>query len=134
MEERGLDFKVAQMPYADKFQLHIYAALAEQERDFISQRTKTALASAKTRGVKLGAPTHHIEELAPSRKRKAVRDAEKVAGVILPLRRDGATLQGICETLNASGIKTNRGGKFHPSLVSRMLKVLETRDERVSVS
>lgn len=134
MEERGLDFKVAQMPYADKFQLHIYAALAEQERDFISQRTKAALASAKTRGVKLGAPTHHIEELAASRKRKAVRDAEKVAGVILPLRRDGATLQGICETLNASGIKTNRGGKFHPSLVSRMLKVLETRDEPVSVS
>ena len=38
MEERGLDFKVAQMPHADRFQLHIYAALAEQERQFISQR------------------------------------------------------------------------------------------------
>ena len=32
MEEKGLDFKVAAMPYADRFQLHICAALAEQEK------------------------------------------------------------------------------------------------------
>ena len=37
MEDRELDFKVAQMPYADKFQLHIYAALAEQEKCIINQ-------------------------------------------------------------------------------------------------
>ena len=46
MEDKRLSFKVAQMPHADKFQLHIYAALAEQERDFISKRTKAALAEA----------------------------------------------------------------------------------------
>ena len=39
--------------HADKFALHIYAALAEQERDFISLRTKAALKKAKARGVKL---------------------------------------------------------------------------------
>ena len=45
IEDKDLDFKVASMPFADKFQLHIYAALAEQERDFISSRTKAALRS-----------------------------------------------------------------------------------------
>ena len=125
MEERGLDFKVAQMPFADRFQLHIYAALAEQERDFISQRTKAALKSAKERGTKLGAPKQHLDLLAKAKKEKALKDAQKVAGVILPLRREGSTLQGICQVLNATGMKTSRGGKFHPSLVSRMLTLLE---------
>ena len=35
--------RVAQMPNADPFQFHLYAALAEQERKFISERTKAAL-------------------------------------------------------------------------------------------
>ena len=54
LERKGLEFKVASMPNATNFQLHIYAALAEQERWFISQRTKAGLARAKERGVKLG--------------------------------------------------------------------------------
>jgi DNA invertase Pin-like site-specific DNA recombinase len=38
----------------DSFVLHIYAALAEQERKMISQRTKAGLQAAKERGVRLG--------------------------------------------------------------------------------
>ena len=127
MEDRELDFKVAQMPYADKFQLHIYAALAEQERFFIASRTKNALKSWKERNPdkKLGAPRHHIEALAKARKDKARQEAEKVSGVILPLRRQGASLKSICNTLNTSGITTSRGTTFHPSLISRMLSTLE---------
>ena len=125
MEEKGLTFKVAQMPYADPFQLHIYAALAEQERQFISQRTKAALKEAKRRGVRLGAPTHHIDDLAAARKQKAVQDAQKVAGVIVPLRESGKSIRNICEVLNASGVKTSRGASFNERLVGRMLKRLE---------
>src|SRR6478609_8423668 len=40
----------------DPFTLHIYAALAEQERRMISERTKAGLQAAKARGVVLGNP------------------------------------------------------------------------------
>ena len=125
MEERGLDFKVAQMPHADRFQLHIYAALAEQERQFISQRTKSALAAAKARGVRLGATKDTVAAMVKARQEQAKRDAQKVAGVVLPLKAAGSSLRHICEVLNASGARTSRGGHFHPSLVSRMVKTLE---------
>ena len=125
MEEKGLDFKVAQMPYADRFQLHIYAALAEQERSFISSRTKAALAAAKARGVRLGATKSTVAAMVKAKQQQALKDAQKVAGVLVPLRQAGSSLRHICEVLNASGATTSRGGKFHPSLVSRMLQALE---------
>ena len=37
MEDRGLDFKVAQMPHADKFQLHIYACLGSAPLSGVTQ-------------------------------------------------------------------------------------------------
>ncbi len=42
---------------ADPFMLHLYAALAEKERRLISERTKAALAVAKSRGKKLATRT-----------------------------------------------------------------------------
>lgn len=133
MEEKALEFKVAQMPYADKFQLHIYACLAEQERDFISQRTKAALAAAKARGTKLGAPVIHLKKLAEARSRKAESAAQRVASVIHPLRQQGKPLREICEALNGAGLKTERGGQYHPSLVSRMIKRLNESPATISV-
>ena len=53
--EQGVDLEVVEIPNATTFQLHIYAALAEEERRMISQRTKAALKVAKDNGVVLGA-------------------------------------------------------------------------------
>jgi len=125
MEDVDLEFKVAALPTADKFSLHIYAALAEQERTFISQRTRSALAAAKARGIRLGAPSYHLDSLARSRSAAALKAAQKVEGIILPLREQGSTLKQICDVLNSSGIKTRTGKSFAPMQVSRMIKHLE---------
>ena len=59
----GGAFVVTEIPNADPFMLHIYAAVAEQERTKISERTKAALAAAKARGVKLGKPQDPFRSL-----------------------------------------------------------------------
>ena len=56
----------------DPFMLHIYAALAEQERRMISQRTSAGLAAAKARGVRLG----RQETADANRLAAAARDAD----------------------------------------------------------
>ncbi len=52
----GVEFVAADMPHASKFEIHIRAALAEEERERISIRTKEALAAAKARDQTLGYP------------------------------------------------------------------------------
>jgi DNA invertase Pin-like site-specific DNA recombinase len=52
--ESGVEFFACDLPHANKFTIHVMAALAEQEARAISQRTKDALAMAKREGVKLG--------------------------------------------------------------------------------
>ncbi|MDB4130078.1 recombinase family protein [Amylibacter sp.] len=54
MENKKLELRVASLPNADKPMLQFFGIMAEMECDFISKRTKEALASAKARGVKLG--------------------------------------------------------------------------------
>ena len=126
IEDKDLTFKVAQMPHADKFQLHIYSALNEQEKDFISIRTKSALQSWKERNPdkKLGSPKYNIEALAQARRVKAMREAMKIKGIVMPLKKQGASLRVICNALNASGITTARGKEYHPSKVRRTLSLL----------
>lgn len=125
MDDKAVQLRVAAMPSADKFQLHIYAALAEQEREFISARTKAALAEAKARGTKLGGFRDATEKRNEAVKAQAAERAEKVAGIVVPLHRQGESLRHIADVLNASGVTTARGGAWHPSQVKRTLERLE---------
>ena len=76
----------------DPFTLHIYAALAEQERRMISQRTKAGLQAAKARGVQLGNPEMAAKQAAGAAARdEAVRPrAGRDAGQGHVLARHGA--------------------------------------------
>ena len=125
MDDPKVRLRVASMPYADKFQLHIYAALAEQEREFISARTKAALAEAKARGKKLGGLRPKTEARNQAIQANAKERAEKVAGIVQPLSKQGSSLREIADALNTCGVQTARGGKWHASQVKRVLERLE---------
>lgn len=126
MDDAKLKLKVASMPYADKFQLHIYAALAEQEREFISARTKAALQEAKARGVKLGGLRDATGKRNAAVQANAKVRADDVAGIVLPLRNQGATFRVIADALNKSGVPTARGGLWQASQVMRVVERLSS--------
>ncbi len=108
----------------DPFVLHLYAALAEKERALISGRTKSALAVAKAKGVKLGNPNLNAArgQAVVAIKTEADRAAGNVLPIIAEIRKSGATtLRAIADALNARGVPTPRGGRWHAMSVRNAL-------------
>ena len=110
---------------ADPFMLHLYAALAEKERRMISERTKAALASRKTTGMKLGNPSNAADAAAKGRK-ISIDEADQFAWTVLPIiesiRRSGVTsLRGLANALNNRGVPTARNGQWQVSNVRNIL-------------
>ena len=123
--EAGADFVAVDMPHANKLTIHILSAVAEHEREMISQRTRAALAAAKSRGVKLGNRSNIGVAQANSRTiRTAEADqfASNIQPVVLQIKAAGIrTLSGIAEALNARGLRTPRGGDWQAVQVKRVL-------------
>lgn len=123
--EAGVEIAAADMPEANRFLLHVMAAVAEHEAQAISDRTRLALAAAKARGVALGwsIPGRAGEQRAAARKGAASNSdkADRHAATVLPMIRQiaagGASLRKIAEELNKQGIKTARGGSWHAGTV-----------------
>lgn len=120
--ETGIDFKVAEMPDATHFQLHIYAALAQEERRLISERTKAALKAAKARGVSLGKSS---KALAQKNRRLADDFVQKVAGQIIEPRNNGLSFSQIARNLNGNNVESYNGGIWHAMTVKRAYERLE---------
>jgi len=112
MVER-VPFVVAELgPDVDPFMLHIYAAVAEKERQLISQRTREGLAAAKARGVRLGTKDWGVslENARKSQTRYAKLKAQNIMAVITQIQSSGVTsLAGTARVLEARGIRTPRG-------------------------
>ena len=117
------------MPEANRFVLHIMAAVAEQEGSAISERTKAALAAAKARGVKLGwsNPKRASEQRQAAKKGAAVRMAKadyfaaSVLPIICELQGSGLSLRRIAEILNERGVSTARSGEWQATTVRNVI-------------
>ena len=127
--EAGVEIAAADMPEANRFLLHVMAAVAEHEARMISERTRAALSAAKARGKSLGwGNPKRIEEQRQAAKQGAMRNAQradehaaKVAGIIQKVAASGASLRQIASELNALGVKTARGGLWHAATVRNAL-------------
>jgi DNA invertase Pin-like site-specific DNA recombinase len=126
--ESKVKFVCVDNPNANELTIHILAAVAQQERKAISERTRAALQAAKKRGVVLGNPNldavRPTDTSAANAKRVALAKewGAEIAEAITDIRASGAsTLSGIAAALNERGITTRRGGKWSAVQVDRVL-------------
>lgn len=123
---KSVHFKVATMPDANEFQLHIYAALAEQERKMISERTKAALQEAKARGAILGGDrSGALARANVVRSKKALENSTRTYPIVKAFLNQGLSFRKVATKLNESGYTTPTGANWDAKAVSRVVKRME---------
>lgn len=127
MMETGIKLVIADMPNASDFQLHIFAALAQEERRLISERTKAALSQAKMRGQQLG---KNGEVLAIHNRARADQYARAIASA-LPGGWETMGYSEIARRLNTSGNQSPTGRAFYPQTVKSLLRRLALADSEI---
>lgn len=127
-----VSFVCADMPDANEFTIHIFAALAQQERKMISERTKKALDEKLLRigQWRKGAnsflkPDVSAKAAASNRARAASNENNRKASeLIRALVKVKLSYVEIAKRLNRAGFKTARGGSFQATQVMRLAKQL----------
>ena len=139
LQKSGVRFVAADMPEANEMVVGIMAVVAQAERKMISVRTKSALAAAKARGVKLGGIRHRKSDGAAvtldpeamaagraARSAQASNRASDVRPIIADIQATGAnSLREIAAGLNARGIPTARGRQWTAVQVQRVMNRFE---------
>jgi DNA invertase Pin-like site-specific DNA recombinase len=123
--DSGVEFVAVDNPHANKLTVHILAAVAQHEREAISERTRAALAAAKARGVKLGNPrlAEAREGVLAARVAAADAFAANVRPIIKEIQTSGVgSLRGVAKALTARGVATARGGVWTAVQVSDVLR------------
>jgi DNA invertase Pin-like site-specific DNA recombinase len=118
------------MPGADDLMMRIYAAMAQKERELISERTRAALAAAKARGSSLGGDRGYRPAAGPdaataaqARRQAAEQAAHRLALEVERLRAEGVSGRAaVARVLTERGVPTPRGGSaWTHTTVARVL-------------
>lgn len=140
---KRVQFRVATMPHADAFQLHLFAALAQQEREFIRTRTKEALAALQERADsgdvvsqekierRNTAGSSTLSNVTRAKAQEVV--ANRVAGfhsdvqhhIEACLFRGVSTFAAVADCLNSKGVNASRGGQWNATQVRRVMTRLQ---------
>lgn len=119
--DSGVDFVACDNPHATRLTVHILAAVAEHEREKISQRTKAALAAAKARGIRLGNPQLEEARVRALATRRARQPGSDLTSIAAGLAAQGLSLREIAKRLNRLGIPTPRGKVWCAAIIKKLL-------------
>jgi DNA invertase Pin-like site-specific DNA recombinase len=103
-----------------KFFVNMTAALAQLERDQISERVTMAMAHKKDEGQHCGAAPFGFEMV--DKELQRVESQHNAIAIITEMRANGAALRTIADHLNGEGIPTQRGGNWQASTINNILK------------
>lgn len=125
-----VSFVCADMPDANEFTIHLLAALAQQERKLISERTRLALDQKRLRVGEWRKATQSFLDPAVSAKAAASNrhraltneNNRKATELISALLAANLSYLAIARRLNQAGFRTARGCDFQPTQVMRLAK------------
>lgn len=123
-----VSFVCADMPDANEFTIHIFAALAQQERKMISERTKRALDEKLLRigqwrkGANSFLQSDVSAKAAESNRNRAATNENnrKASELISALLEAKVSYVEMARRLNRAGFKTARGMAFQATQVMRL--------------
>ena len=105
-----------------KFFTTMLAALAELERNVVSERTRDALQNKKAQGLRIGTVPFGYS-LADDSASLILNPAEQgLLSEMKRLRKRGMSFQKIAARLNSNGFQTRNGGSFHRQSIHKILK------------
>lgn len=126
LRDAKIDFLCCDMPNANSVTIGIMAVLAQDERERISHRTKSALAELKMKGVKLGTPQNltieaRLKGLLVRQKNANENENNRRASIlIMNLKSQNLSFNEISKKLNEYGYKTSSNCLFSRTQVQRL--------------
>ena len=127
--DSGLDFVATDFPFANKFTLHVLAAVAEYESWIQSERMKCILAVSKRRGSEVGKmkgdSTRRFSpgcQQASARARQALAEARRsdVAPLVWKSIAEGKSYRVIANEFNETGVVSARQCKWTANAIWRI--------------
>lgn len=126
--DSGIQFIACDMPSANNFTIHIFAAMAEAEAQLNGIRTRQALQELRNRGVCLGKPENLTNEARAKGLRVIKENAinndrnRQAQTVILSCKEKGMSYRKIAEYLNNLNFKTRYDKQFLAASVLQLYK------------
>jgi DNA invertase Pin-like site-specific DNA recombinase len=102
---------------------NILAVLAQFERDLASERSSAVLRWKRAQGQKTGGHVpfgHDLADDGVNLRKNA--DEQRIVARIIRMRKRGASYHGIAAKLNADGVATKTGAKWHGKVIMTLCK------------